>query len=134
MKDGSAARRSAHHVDAKGPAARDVHYPEGLKVTEREAGRRPFIEANGGRRAARRKEGDEVQQSIVRVDEGRECRRLQTRVFEEDRGLLVGQLTDLGFQPGREGDDVGALSRGFLPKRLQFWGLLANLVLPDVGD
>src|SRR6267378_6775735 len=68
------------------------------------------------------------------MDESRECRLLQTRVFEENCGLVVRQLTDLGFQPGREGDDVGTLSRGFLPKGLQFRGLFANLVLPDVGD
>src|SRR2546423_13912966 len=68
------------------------------------------------------------------MDESREGRLLQPRVSEEDCGLVVRQLTDLGFQPGREGDDVGPLSRGFLPKRLQFRGILANLVLPDVGD
>src|SRR2546429_7549695 len=40
-------------------------------------------------RIARGEEGDEVQQSIGGMDEGRERRLFQTRVFEEDGGLVI---------------------------------------------
>src|SRR5438309_2916877 len=68
------------------------------------------------------------------MDERRERRLLQARVLEEYRSLLVRQLTDLSLQPGGERDDVGLLGRGFLAKRLQLRGVLADLILPDVGD
>ena len=81
-----------------------------------------------------REEGDEVQQSIRRVDEGRERRLFQARVFEKHPGLLVRQFADLGLEPGGEGDHLGMLGGSFLTEGLQLGGLLTDLVLPDVGD
>ena len=48
------------------------------------------------------------------MDEGRERRLVKTRIFEEGRGLVVGQLADLGLQPRRERDDLGTLAPGFV--------------------
>src|SRR5204863_8794153 len=67
------------------------------------------------------------------VDERRERRLLQARVLEEYRSLLVRQFTDLRLQTGGEGDDVGVLGRGFIAKSLQVRGVLADLILADVG-
>ena len=68
------------------------------------------------------------------MDEGRERRLCQTRVLEEHRSLLVRQLTDLRLQSRGQRDDLGMLGGCFVAEGLQLGGLLADLVLTDVGD
>ena len=75
---------------------------------------------------ARREEGDEVQQAIGRVDEGRQGCLLQACVFEEDRGLVVRQFADLRLEARGERDDLGVLGGGFVTEGLQLGGLLAD--------
>ncbi len=51
---------------------------------------RPLADGPGPHfRITRGEEGDEVQQSIGRMDEGRKRRLFQTRVFEEDSSLVI---------------------------------------------